>query len=138
MSDLQPTVNLSLVTPEKIVFADKVEMVVIPGEEGEMGVLPAHISMVTLLKKGIVMVYQNGQVIKKFFVTGGCSEINETECIVLAEAAEDITTLTKAELTVKINKLSYSITNHKIADKEVPVTQKELAFAKAMFEFVSL
>ena len=79
---------LSIITPEKAALTDKeVDFVVIPAFEGELGVLPGHISTVVQLKEGLLR-YKSGKEHGVFSVLGGFAEINKNNVLVLAEAAE--------------------------------------------------
>jgi F-type H+-transporting ATPase subunit epsilon len=61
-------------------------MVVIPGTEGDLGVLPGHSKLITGLRGGLVDLYVKGEITDRFFVTGGFAEVTETHCAVLADA----------------------------------------------------
>jgi F-type H+-transporting ATPase subunit epsilon len=84
MADL----HFELVTPEKQVMSDEVYMVVVPGTEGESGILAGHAPYMTTLRDGDIAVYhtQNGQP-EKIPVTGGFAEVSERGLTVLAESA---------------------------------------------------
>ena len=79
---------LSIITPEKAALTDKeVDFVVIPALEGELGVLPGHISTVAQMKEGLLR-DKAGKEQGEFSVLGGFAEINKNSVLVLAEAAE--------------------------------------------------
>ena len=84
MADL----HFELVTPEKLVMSDDVYMVVIPGSEGEAGVMAGHAPFMTTLRDGDVAIYRtaNGQP-EKVRVTGGFAEVSDKGLTVLAESA---------------------------------------------------
>ena len=84
MADL----HFELVTPDRLVMAADVYMVVVPGTEGEEGVLAGHAPYMTTLKDGDVAVYRaaNAQP-EKIPVTGGFAEVSERGLTVLAESA---------------------------------------------------
>lgn len=88
-------VAFDLVSPEKLLFSEDVEMVVLPGVEGDIGVLPGHAPMITQIRMGTICVFENGQVVKRLFVESGFAEVMPDRCTVLAEQAtslEDIET----------------------------------------------
>ena len=66
------------------------DMVVMPGAEGDFGVLPEHAPLMSLLRPGVIAVYQGDQVDQQLFVAGGFAEVNENGCTVLAERAEPL------------------------------------------------
>jgi len=89
------TLKLELVSPERLLLSDQVEMVIVPGTEGVFGVLPLHAPTLSTLHPGFVEVYQGGSVKERFFVTGGFAEVTPTSCTVLVDEA-----VPKANLTL--------------------------------------
>jgi len=79
--------KVEIVTPEKIVFSDNVEMVVIPGADGEFGVLFGHIPIISSIKTGFIYIYEKGVIIEKFFVEDGFVEVTSDGTIVLIDRA---------------------------------------------------
>lgn len=76
---------LEIVSPERLLLSREVDMVVVPGTEGDIGVLPGHSMLVTSLRGGLVSIYEAKEVVDQFFVTGGFAEITESRCSVLAD-----------------------------------------------------
>lgn len=81
------TIKLELVSPERLLLSEQVEMVIIPGAEGVFGVLPLHAPTISTLKPGFVQVYQGGKVAESFFVTGGFAEVTPSTVTVLVDEA---------------------------------------------------
>lgn len=81
---------LEIVTPEKKVFSEPVDIVVAPGEEGEFGVLPNHIPFVTKLKVGELR-FRTGSNNRYIAIMGGYVEVLPDRVTVLATAAEEAT-----------------------------------------------
>ncbi|NSW87228.1 MAG: F0F1 ATP synthase subunit epsilon [Syntrophobacteraceae bacterium] len=81
---------LEIVTPEKKVFSDTVDIVVAPGEEGEFGVLPNHIPFLTKLKVGELR-FRIGSSTRHVAIMGGYAEVLPDHVTVLAPAAEEAT-----------------------------------------------
>ncbi len=79
----EKTFTLEIVSPEKLLLSRAVEMAVIPGSEGEIGVLPGHAPMIVTLQGGMIKLYRSGQVTDRLFVGGGFAEITPTQCTVL-------------------------------------------------------
>lgn len=79
------TLPFELVSPEKILLKTQVEMVVVPGHEGDMGVLPRHAAVISTLRPGVIQTYLNGDVCDRVFISGGFVNINERGCTVLSE-----------------------------------------------------
>jgi F-type H+-transporting ATPase subunit epsilon len=80
-------VAFQLVAPERLLVAAEVDMVVVPGVEGDFGVLPLHSPFMSVLRPGVIETYEGGQVVGRIFVGGGFAEVNERGCTVLAEEA---------------------------------------------------
>jgi len=83
------TIRCEIVSQDRTVFADDVDVVVLPGSAGEMGILPKHAPVLTTLKYGIVRVRRNGKE-DLFTVAGGVAEVQPDIVTVLADAAENI------------------------------------------------
>jgi F-type H+-transporting ATPase subunit epsilon len=81
------TLIVEIVTPEKIVYTNEVEMVVAPTIDGEIGVLPMHAPLVGALKAGEVRV-KYGDTVEWFAVSGGYIQVHEDKVIILADDAE--------------------------------------------------
>ncbi len=79
--------RLEVVTPQSKVFSEDVRFVVLPGSEGELGILPEHAPLVSALKIGLVRVHHEGKVLK-IAVSGGFAEVRNSRTTVLANAAE--------------------------------------------------
>jgi F-type H+-transporting ATPase subunit epsilon len=80
-------VAFQLVAPERLLASTEVDMVVVPGAEGDFGVLPQHSLFMSVLRPGVIETYQGTQVSERIFVGGGFAEVNEQGCTVLAEEA---------------------------------------------------
>jgi len=79
-------ITLEIISPEKLLVSKPVDMVVIPGTEGDLGILPGHSKLITSLRGGLVDLYENQKITERFFVTGGFAEITEERCSVLADS----------------------------------------------------
>lgn len=85
MADLK----FELVTPDRLVMSDNVYMVVVPGTEGQSGIMAGHAPYMTTLKNGELAVYRTqGSQPERINVTGGFAEVSEKGLTVLAESAD--------------------------------------------------
>ena len=99
-------ISFDLVSPENLIFNDDVGMIIIPGKDGDLGVLPGHSKVMSSLRPGRVMVYvEDKNLLKSFFVSGGFAEINPEKCIVLAESVDEINNLDKNKIEKEIQAL---------------------------------
>ena len=103
---MEATISFDLVSPEQLVFNDKAGMIIVPGKEGDIGVLPGHSKFLSSLRSGRVMVYgEDKQLLKSFFLSGGFVEINPEKCIVLAEEVLEMRNLDKTTIEKQIQEL---------------------------------
>ena len=99
-------ISFDLVSPENLIFNDEVGMVIVPGKDGDIGVLPGHSKLLSSLRPGRVMVYgEDKNLLKAFFVSGGFAEVNPEKCIVLAESIDEINSLEKSSIEKQIQDL---------------------------------
>ena len=99
-------ISFDLVSPENLIFNDEVGMVIVPGKDGDFGVLPGHSKLMSSLRPGRIMVYsENKNLLKSFFVSGGFAEVNPEKCIILAESVDDISVLDKSIIQKSIEDL---------------------------------
>jgi len=83
-----PDLHFELVTPDRLVMAEEVYMVVVPGTEGESGIMAGHAPYMTTLRDGQVAVYHSqGASPERIPVTGGFAEVSDKGLTVLAESA---------------------------------------------------
>ena len=95
-------VEFELVTPERLVVSRGVDMVVVPGAEGDFGVLPRHTPMISTVRPGVVRVYEGGKVSEEMFVAGGFAEVTLARCTVLADQALPVERLDRAAAEQKL------------------------------------
>tara|TARA_R110002072_G_scaffold16850_5_gene65193 strand:+ start:669 stop:1070 length:402 start_codon:yes stop_codon:yes gene_type:complete len=84
--------HFDLVSPEKRLFAGEVDMVVVPGEEGDFGVLPDHAPVMSAIRPGAITVHNEGDTTRTF-ILGGFAEVTPAGLTVLAAEAIDLATL---------------------------------------------
>ena len=80
-------VSFRLVMPERELLATEADMVVVPGSEGDFGVLPGHAPLISTVRPGVLEVYQGNKVEQRFLVAGGFAEVTPERCTVLADEA---------------------------------------------------
>jgi F-type H+-transporting ATPase subunit epsilon len=82
------TLHLEIVTIERKVFDDEVNMVIAPGSEGMLGILPRHTPLLTALNYGELQIKKEGQEDQFFAIGGGFMEVQPHHVVVLADSAE--------------------------------------------------
>ena len=123
------TISFDLVSPENLIFNDEVGMIIVPGKDGDFGVLPGHSKVMSSLRPGRVMVYgEDKNLLKAFFVSGGFAEVNPEKCIVLAESVDEINTIEKAAIEKEIQDLE---------SQDTDTSKDKLSVAKAKLQSLS-
>ena len=132
MSD---TTNLEVVTPSMVLFSEPVEMVVVPGSDGQIGALPRHSKVMSTLNRGVVDIYNDSKVTSRIMIDGGIAEINETSVIILAERAEKLDKANKQNLEEQLLTFK-SQENHE--DKNIAeLAVKNSSFIKAVLDNIN-
>ena len=100
------TISFDLVSPENLVFSEEVGMIIVPGKDGDFGVLPGHSKLMSSLRPGRIMIYsEDKNLLKSFFVSGGFAEVNPEKCIILGESVDDMSVLDKSIIQNSIQDL---------------------------------
>jgi F-type H+-transporting ATPase subunit epsilon len=92
------TLKFELVSPERLLLSEPVEMVVVPGVDGYFGVLPKHAPVMSTLRPGVIDIYRNGAIAQQYFVDGGFAEVNAAGVTVLVDEALPVAEITKARV----------------------------------------
>ena len=95
-------IQFELVTPERLIVSAEVEMVVVPGSEGNFGVLPGHAPLISTIQPGTIDIYQGGAITERIFVVGGIAEVTPERCTVLADEASAPDALDRAVLDAEL------------------------------------
>ncbi len=123
-------VDFELVSPERLLVSEAVEMVVVPGAEGDFGVLVGHSATVSSIRPGVLAVFENGAVTSRVFVSGGFVEVTPERCTVLADEAALLGDLDRAEIEKSVADLRDDV-NTARDDAEKQASEKALAIAEA-------
>jgi F-type H+-transporting ATPase subunit epsilon len=124
-------VEFELVSPERLLLSEPVEMVVVPGVEGDFGVLPGHAPMISTVRPGVISIHEGGTVQTRIFVAGGFAEVTPERCTVLAESAVPLAEIDRAEVEGQIATLEQEVTDA-LSDEERAGWQAQLQAAEAM------
>lgn len=126
-------VSFELVSPEKLLVSQPVEMVVVPGEEGDFGVLPRHAPMISKVRPGVIQIYQGGQVQDTIFVAGGFAEVTPARCTVLAEEAVPLGEIDRGAVEQALKDLRDDLLDAAEADRAL--IEQKIAVAEAKLKF---
>jgi F-type H+-transporting ATPase subunit epsilon len=124
------TFRFNLVSPEQVLFSGEVEHVVVPGSEGEFGVLAGHAPLVSTLRPGILKILGPGQP-QRIMVTGGFAEVGPDGLTVLADTAVPVEELDPAVIAGEIKDTEEDIADAK-SDRERDKLRQKLEQLRAM------
>jgi F-type H+-transporting ATPase subunit epsilon len=122
-------VSFRLVMPERELLATEADMVVVPGSEGDFGVLPGHAPLISTVRPGVIEVFQGSKAEQRFLVVGGFAEVTPERCTVLADEAMPFETVTAEQLAERERTAEHNVVEAK-SDHDLAVAQKELAVAR--------
>jgi F-type H+-transporting ATPase subunit epsilon len=108
-------VQFELVSPEKLLLSEAVAMVVVPGGEGNFGVLPGHSLLISTVRPGVIDVYsdEQTQISERIFVSGGFAEVTPERCTVLADEALPLSSLDRATAEQEAKSLEGTVSSLK-------------------------
>ena len=111
---MKDNLKLEIIRPEKIIFSDDAKMITLPSYEGDLSILKNHISIITLLRPGIIKVQKNDGNFEEFFIQDGTVEYFNDSLVVLSASAINVKDLSK-EFEDNLNK----DTQNKLTDKNI-------------------
>src|SRR3954451_13264281 len=98
--------QFELVTPERLLGSTEVEMVVVPGTEGNFGVLAGHSPLISTIRPGTIDIYESRPTIsERIFVVGGIAEVTPERCTVLADEAMSPDSLDRNALDAELTNI---------------------------------
>ena len=133
MSD---TIEFELVAPERLLVSESVEMAVVPGSEGDFGVLGGHAPTVSSVRAGVIAVYEDGTVTARFFVAGGFAEVTPERCTVLADEAAPLGEIDREAVEKSLPDLRDEVAAAR-DEAETAAAEKALTIAEAKLAAVT-
>jgi F-type H+-transporting ATPase subunit epsilon len=124
-------VEFELVSPEKLLLSEPVEMVVVPGEEGDFGVLRQHAPFISAVRPGVIKVYNGGKVTEQIFVSGGFAEVTPARCTVLAEQAVAVADIDRGAAEQQLRDAREDLADVK-DEHQRDQAERQIAVAEAM------
>jgi F-type H+-transporting ATPase subunit epsilon len=122
-------VSFRLVMPERELVNTEADMVVVPGAEGDFGVLHGHAPLISTVRPGVLEVIQNNKVEQRFLVVGGIAEVTPERCTVLADEAEPFEQVSAEKLADR-ERVAQEELGDAATDAERAAAQKNLTIAK--------
>ncbi len=125
--------ELEIIVPDKILAKSMVSQAVVPGADGDFGVLPHHAPLLSSLRPGVLTIFQGDQASEMLFLHGGFAAIENNRCTILADNATPVTELKRDKIVSTIENLSQELRS---ADsiKEVQL-RRDIQIAQAMLPF---
>lgn len=109
--------SFDLVSPERLLLSDDVDMVVVPGKEGDMGIMAGHAPIMTVLRPGVIDVEEGGRSKERYFVRGGFAEVTAGGLTLLAEHAVPLTDLSAEHLDSEIRNAEEDVEDARTDEK---------------------
>ena len=94
--------QIEIVSPDRLLLSQPVDMAVIPAAEGDMGVLPGHTPVIVLLCGGTIVLHEGGKPTARLFVSGGFAEVTGERCTVLADEAIPVAEVSRAKADARL------------------------------------
>jgi F-type H+-transporting ATPase subunit epsilon len=130
-------VEFELVSPQRLLKSEPVEMVVVPGAEGDFGVLPGHSLLIATVRPGVIDIHEGGQVRESIFVAGGFAEVSKERCTVLAEEAVPVIDIDRGEAEQRLDAAKAALAKaEEDTESDSTAAGKELKTAEAMLAAV--
>jgi F-type H+-transporting ATPase subunit epsilon len=126
------TVEFELVSPTRLLVSEPVEMVVVPGEEGDFGALPGHAPFISQVRPGVIDVHGNGEVVQRIFVAGGFAEVTGERCTVLAEEAIPVEDIDAGEARARLEAARSALAAGDDDPRGLAQRRRELRIAEAL------
>lgn len=126
-------VNFELVSPERLLLSQEVDMVIVPGAEGDFGVLGEHSPVISTVRPGTITVYEGSTVSERIFVAGGFAEVTSERCTVLAEEAEPLGDIDRSAVESQLGTLRQDLGIAE-SDENRALIEGRIAVAEAKLE----
>jgi len=114
---LVPSIRLEIVTPERVIYSGEVDAVIAPGVDGQLGILPHHAPLMTMLQAGELRV-RKGEEETCIAVFGGFLEVRPDRVIVLADAAEKAEEIDAARAEEAKRRAEQALANRKVSQAD--------------------
>ena len=125
-------VHFEIVTPSKLLTAEEADMVVVPGDDGDFGVLPGHSPLLSSVRPGVIDVHEDGAVRTRYFIAGGFAEVDSEKCVVLADEAMAVSDLDKTAAQQRLETAQQALMDAGGVELAQKNAQAEVVRAEAM------
>ncbi len=122
--------NLDIISIKRVVFSKKIKFVVLPGELGDLGILPGHIPLISNIRPGIIKIIHINDNEENIFIMGGILEIKQTNVTVLSDTTIHERDLDESEIIIAHKKMKYALNNTQ-SKSDIAIIEAELAILTA-------
>lgn len=126
-------VEFELVSPERLLLSRPVDMVVVPGGDGDFAVLPGHALLMSTVRGGVIDMYEGDTIFTRIFVAGGFVEVTAERCTVLAEEAIPLDDIDRGTAESRLKDAELAVDDARYDDDRAAAEAK-LDVAKALIE----
>jgi F-type H+-transporting ATPase subunit epsilon len=133
---MENTITFELVTPERLLFSEPACMVVMPGGEGDFGILPGHAPLISTIRPGTLSIHKEGGAVLSYFVSGGFAEAAPEHCALLAEEAIKIDDIDIGQAQTRLEEVRAALEaavddiHREAAKKEIAIAEAQIAAAE--------
>ncbi len=133
---MEDTFTFELVTPARLLVSEPASMVVMPGGEGDFGVLPGHAPLISTIRPGALSIHKEGGAVLAYFVSGGFAEAGPERCALLAEEAVLLADIDIGQAQARLEEAQAAMAkaeddlHREAAKKEIAVNEAMIAAAE--------
>jgi len=129
-------VEFELVSPERLLTSEAADMVVVPGAEGDFGVLPRHSLLISAVRQGVIQIWNNNAVSDRIFVAGGFCEVTPERCTVLAEEAVHVGDIDPQAIEAELKDLREDAADAKTPEERAAI-EARITTREGMLDFAA-
>ena len=128
-------IEFELVSPARLLVSEPVDMVVVPGAEGDFGAMYRHSPLISAVRTGVIRIYEGDQVKRRIFVAGGFAEVTPARCTVLAEEAMPLEDIDRGTVEAELKDLREDLSV--AGDDQKATVERQIAVREAMLAAVA-
>jgi F-type H+-transporting ATPase subunit epsilon len=128
------TLRLEIVTPEALTFSEDVDMVVVPGVEGQLGIYPMHVPLMTQLQPGEIKIFQGGKT-TELVIGNGFVEIDQKSVSILTDVAAAEAEIDETTVEEAVQRAKEALQSQKLEPSEMAEAEASLARSMALLRF---
>ena len=133
---MEGTFTFELVTPARLLVSEQAGMVVMPGGEGDFGVLPGHAPLISTIRPGALSIHKEGGAVLSYFVSGGFAEAGPERCALLAEEAVLVDQIDVGQAQARLEEARAALDSAE-DDLHRQAAENKIAVSEAMIAAVS-